>query len=266
MTYKSPEDEQDRLANREILTDLEGRLPAPLPLVSEYAEIVFACSDPAESRRIRRGLDSGKLRPLLKRVYTSNLTDELGDIVRGDVFFLLARLYPDAVISHRSGLVPHEIQAGAGEPHEVIYLTYGYTERVEWPGITVSLLKGPKALSSDRPVVTGFGLRLSSLERALLENMQPSRTTDRGKKTLARAEIVRWLKWQQSFHGNGTLLRLISDSEAIAEQLGMPREYEALRQLIAKVLSSTLGSGRQRCKIFRDLVWRPDFSVWCPPD
>ena len=101
------------------------------------SEIIFASSDPAESRRISRQVKAGEFRELLPRVYTSNLTDDPIKIVRRNLALILGRLYPNALISHRSAL------EGGTLSGPDIYLTYRYTKKVRWPGVTVHLLAGP---------------------------------------------------------------------------------------------------------------------------
>ena len=56
------------------------------------SEIVFASSDPAESRRISRQVKAGELRELRPRVYTSTLTDDPIKIVRPNLAIILGRL------------------------------------------------------------------------------------------------------------------------------------------------------------------------------
>ena len=96
------------------------------------SEIIFASSDPAESRRISRQVEEGKLRSLLPRVYTSNLTDEPAKIVRRNLALMLGALYPDVVLSHRSAL-----EGGTLNGPEV-YLTYRMGGGVEFFPLTRS--------------------------------------------------------------------------------------------------------------------------------
>lgn len=192
------------------------------------SEIVFASSDPQESRRISRRVRAGELRILRPRVYTLNLTDEPAQIVRRNLALILGRLYPDALISHRSAL------EGGSLAGPDVYLTYRYTKKVSWPGVTVHLLAGPKPLDSDRPHLGR--LRLSSRARALLENMQPSRGA-KGK-CLPRAKIEEMLEKICRLHGEAELNRLRDEARAIAPALGLSAEFAALNQLFAAILGT----------------------------
>ncbi|MBO0360857.1 hypothetical protein J0X19_23055 [Hymenobacter sp. BT186] len=71
---------------------------------SPWLLLVFDTSNKATSRRIQQARRAGELRELLPRVYTSDLTTDPALLVRRHWLPLLSHLYPDPVISHRSGL------------------------------------------------------------------------------------------------------------------------------------------------------------------
>jgi len=81
-------------------------------------EIVFGSSDKAESGRISRRVKSGRLRKLVPRVYTSNTIDTDAAIVSRNLFPILDRLYPGALLSHRTALEARPTEAGD------VFLTY----------------------------------------------------------------------------------------------------------------------------------------------
>jgi hypothetical protein len=192
------------------------------------SEIVFASSDPSESRRISRQVKAGELRELLPRVYTSNLTDDPTKIVRCNLALILGRLYPNALISHRSAL------EGGTLNGPDIYLTYRYTKKVRWPGVTVHLLAGPEPVDSDLPHLGK--LRLSSRARALLENMQPSRGAIG--KCLPRKAVEELLEKICRLHGEDELNRLRDEARSLAVALSMPAEFTALNKLFSAILST----------------------------
>lgn len=192
------------------------------------SEIVFASSDSRESRRISQRVKAGELRSLLARVYTANLKDPPEQIVRRNLALILGQLYPDALISHRSAL------EGGSLAGSDVYLTYLYTKKVAWPGVTVHLLAGPKPLESDRPHLGK--LRLSSRARALLENMQPSRGA-KGK-CLPRAEVEAIMEKICRLHGDAELNRLRDEARTISKTLNMPAEFTSLNQLFSAILGT----------------------------
>lgn len=192
------------------------------------SEIVFASSDSTESRRVSRRVATGELRRLLPRVYTSNLSDEPAKIVRRNLALILGRLYPGALISHRSAL------EGGTLADRDLFLTYRYTKKVRWPGVTIHLLAGPEPLETDRPHLGS--LRLSSRPRALLENMQPSRGA-KGK-CVPRAVVEELLEKICRVHGEEELGRLRDEARTTANALGMADEFAALNQLFAALLGT----------------------------
>jgi Fic family protein len=155
---------------------------------------------------------------------------------------MLGRLYPDALISHRSAL------EGGSLTGPDIYLTYRYTKKASWPGVTVHLLAGPKALESDRPHLGK--LRLSSRPRALLENMQPSRGA-KGK-CLPKAAIEEILEKICRLHGEAELNRLRDEARTTAQALDMAAEFTALNQLFSAILGTgdakSLGAAVSRAR------------------
>ena len=192
------------------------------------SEIVFASSNSVESRKISRLVKAGELRELRPRVYTSNFTDDPAKIVRRNLALILGQLYPNALISHRSAL------EGGTLHGDDVYLTYGYSKKVPWPGLTVHLLAGPGPLDSDRPHLGK--LRLSSRPRALLENMQASR----GKKgkCLPRPRIEELLEKICRLHGEAELNRLRDEARKLAKPLGMAAEFTELNRFFSAILGT----------------------------
>jgi len=226
----------------------ERRLAMP-----EFPKIVFGSSDPAESRRIRVGLRLKMLRKLVPRAYTSWRLGPVEAVIAWNLYQLIDHLFPEAVISHRSAFsfpYPYPKWRELNRATAAIHVTYRYTERIEWPGVTVALRKGPSALDSDEWVdkLLYPRLRRSSRPRALLENMQPSRQTDRGAKTYAPKDIEDYLRWEGRRNGSKPLVQLQSEAEAVAGLLGMERELETFRTLIAAAVKE---SERPRYKTAR---------------
>ena len=151
------------------------KLPDPLP------EIIFSASDSGISRAIAGAVKAGTLKKIAPRIYTSNLEDSPEEIVRRNLYGILGKLYPRALISHRSAL--------EGRPtHDWnIFLTYKYTKKIDLPGVTVRLLKGPLPTQEDMPFLNG--LFMSATPRAYLENMQHSRSRGSASKTLPQQDI-----------------------------------------------------------------------------
>ena len=193
--------------------------------------LVFVTSDQRVSRRIQQARLAGQLRELVPRVYTSDLTTPSTDLVLRHWFQLLGYLYPQAVISHRSGLDAQPTPTGD------IFLTYKYAKRVALPGLTVHLLPGPGPQPDDRP----FGatpLYFASEARAVLENLQPSRTRGGVSKTLPLAEVEEFLERVLRVRGEEGLNVLRDEARALADTLGWPAELSRLNQIVAALLTT----------------------------
>ena len=191
-------------------------------------EIIFSSSDSSVGRRIKRDLNKGLLRQILPRVYTSNLEDADETIIARNLYPILGKLYPEAIISHRSAL------EGGVSVDGNLYLTYSYNRKVELPGITIHLLKGAKFLHDDMPFVGG--LFLSSQARAFLENFQISRGRNGIFKTLSKAELEDRLDGLCRVRGEGALNTLRDQARLVADALDMPREFDLLNQTISAIL------------------------------
>ena len=64
-------------------------------------EIIFSSSDQKISKQISKLEKNGKIRKIAQRIYSSNLIDPPEAIIRRNLFIVLGRLYPGAILSHR---------------------------------------------------------------------------------------------------------------------------------------------------------------------
>lgn len=197
-------------------------MPESLP------EIVFASAKATESKKISRSVKSGLLRKLLPRVYTSNFEDSDEAIVHRNLYPILGRLYPNAVLSHRTAL-----EGGPTESKE-IFMTYPYRRTVDLPGITVRLLKGPGALEDDMPFLGN--LFMASRHRAFLENLQVSRGSASAPKRLSKAALEERLERICQAHGEEALNLLRDKARLAAPELGLEQEFEKLNKIIGAIL------------------------------
>ena len=227
----------------------------PLP------EVVFSSSDSGVSNAIARAVKAGKLKKIAPRIYTSNLADTSEGIIRRNLYRILGKLFPQALISHRSAL------DGRPTADWTIFLTYKYTKRINLPGVTVRLLEGPRPTEEDMPFLDG--LFMSATPRAYLENMQRSRSRGSASKSLPKQDIEARLDRIIRIHGEDKLNELRDKARGAAAELGMEAEFEALNKMIgallttrpAKGLTTPLGRARaggkpfdpDRLELFQDL-------------
>jgi len=101
-------------------------------------EIVYSSPDAETSRLITTLVKEERLRVLLPKVYTSNLTETDESIVKRNLWAILGQLFPKAVISHRTAI---EFRTS---PEKNIYLTYTYRRVLRWPGVSIRLTDGPE--------------------------------------------------------------------------------------------------------------------------
>ncbi|MEO7120836.1 MAG: hypothetical protein ABIY62_07060 [Ginsengibacter sp.] len=108
-----------------------------------FQEVVFTSSNIKLSKQIFKLAKSGKIRKIAPRIYSSNFTDSPEIIVRRNLFAILGKLYPGALVSHRSALEFKPTSLGH------IFLTYSYTKKIKLPGIIIRFLQGPGRIDGD---------------------------------------------------------------------------------------------------------------------
>jgi len=193
-------------------------------------EVVFSSSVPQLSKQIAKLEKAQKLRKIASRIYTSNFTDSPETIIRRNLFAILGKLYPGAMLSHRSALEFKPTSAGH------IFLTYTYTKKINLPGITLRFMEGHAPIEGDNPF--SGELFASQTERALLENLQVSRQTGSQSKTLTLPEIEEKLEGIVRAKGEAGLNELRDRAKVISDKLDMRNEFEKLNKLISAILST----------------------------
>lgn len=194
------------------------------------SEVLFASSDKKESKLLSHLLKEKTIRKIAPKIYTSNLKEAPENIVKRNLFIILGKLYPKAVISHRSAI---EFMP---TPHGHIFLTYTYSKKVLLPGVTVHLMEGKGGMPEDTPFIEG--LYLSRQERAFLENLQISKKKGEESKVLSRNIIEEKLDAIIRTNGETAINELRDKARKIAETLDMQTEFEKLNQIISALLAT----------------------------
>ncbi len=201
-------------------------------------------SNTAISGAVSRAVRVGELRRLASRLYTKNLEDPPEDIVRRNLWGIVAGYFPGALVADRTAL------EAVPAPDGSVCLVSERGRTVELPGIVLRPRRGIGAAESDMPFVSG--LHLSSMARAYLENMRPSRAR-RGRvaRTLTRAELEERLDGLIRSSGEAGINRLRDNARAVATELGMEGEADQLDAVIGALpgtrdsrLDSSLGQAR----------------------
>lgn len=193
-------------------------------------EIIFATSDTALNRQLSKLEKEGQIKKIAPRIYSSNLNESEDIIIKRNIFSILGKLYPGAVLSHRSAL---EFKPTAANQ---IFVTYTYTKKIELPGITIRFMEGSPAIEGDNPFAGE--LFVAQQERAFLENMQTSRQVGPTSKTLTLPEIENKLEQIVQVKGEEGLNQFRDKAREIAEKLEMQSEFEKLNKLISALLTT----------------------------
>ncbi|HEY8937383.1 MAG TPA: Fic family protein [Cyclobacteriaceae bacterium] len=202
-----------------------GKIPP-----SKVQEIIFASSDKKESKRISSLLKAKLIRKIAPRIYTTNLENEPAVVIKRNWFRILAHLFPQSILSHRSALEFKPTSSGH------IYLTYSHTSNVKLPGLTIHLLKGPAVIEGDNPFFEE--LYASQEARAFLENLQETRKNNEERKNLSLPEIEERLETLVRTKGEQNLNVLRDTAREISTALQMQKEFRKLNQIITDLLST----------------------------
>ncbi|MDE5608174.1 MAG: Fic family protein [Muribaculaceae bacterium] len=198
--------------------------------IPNVMEIVMATSDKSESAHKTQMIKKGILRKIAPKIYTTNMDDPPEIIIKRNLFYILGRLYPHAVISHRSADEMRPTESGD------FFLTYTYTKNVSLPGVTVHLMKGPMGTENDMPFIEN--LYISSSERRMLENLQKGRSRLSVSKCLPRIVVEDKLERILQVNGESGLNVFRDKARAIARDLDMTDEFETLNAIIGAMLST----------------------------
>lgn len=202
-----------------------GKIPP-----SKVQELVFASSDKKESRRITALLKQNLIRKIAPRIYTSNLEEKPAAILKRNWYRVLAHLFPEGLLSHRSALEFKPTTNGH------IFLTYSYTSNVKLPGLAIHLLEGPGRTEGDNLFFEN--LPASQEARAFLENFQETRKKGEESKTLPINEIEERLEAIIRSRGEQGLNSLRDKAKDISKHLKMQKEFKKLNQLISDLLAT----------------------------
>jgi Fic family protein len=123
-------------------------------------------------------------------------------------------------------------------PEGHLYLTRSYKNIVELPGLTLHFSKGPAPLEDD---LLFFGnLKVSSLARAWLENLQRTRGSGEEAKALSREQLEEKIEAFLRVKGEDVVNQIRDRARAIVPSLGMEKEFTELNQLITDLLGTGL--------------------------
>jgi hypothetical protein len=198
--------------------------------MNRLQEIIIGTTE--RSKEIRKLESQGMIRKIAPRVYTSSLEEAPEKIIRRNWYRVVSELFPEAFLSHRSAL------ERMPTPEGHLYLTRSYKNIVELPGLMLHFSKGPAPLEDD---LLFFGnLKVSSLARSWLENLQRTRGSGEEAKVLSREQLEEKIEAFLRVKGEDAVNRVLDRARAIVSLLGMEKEFTELNQLITDLLGAGL--------------------------
>jgi hypothetical protein len=186
----------------------------------------------ADARAVQRRAKAGELVPLAEGVYVRERGRKAQTaIVRRNWARILGAIVPGGVVSHRSA------HAGGITPDHAVFISHPtrFNRRIELPGLTAHLVKGPAALPGDMPL-GNHGLHFASRPRQLLENLGRSRGPN-PRSAGARA-VEQSLVALLTASGEGELNRVRDAASGLVRPLGLYREFRKLNGLISALLAT----------------------------
>lgn len=192
-------------------------------------EVIIGSSRSDVAKLLLRLKHEGRVKRLAPRIYTTNLTDSAENIIRRNLWTIAGNLWPGARLSHRTAFeyAPHNGH---------VFLAYKYTRKICLPGVTVHFLSTPASLESDYPFLGNLGV--SSLARAMLENLEPDKTQGGVAKCQDAESLESRLESEFAAGGETALNKLRDDAKVVASQTGHRREFDRLDRMIGALLST----------------------------
>ena len=182
---------------------------------------------------LNRMVGRGEAVRLAPGVYTTDITKSPDAVVTSRWPIIVGHLFPDAVITDRSGPT-------SGPVGGVLYLAHGATGRdVQLPGLLVTARRGGAPQSDD--VSLPGGLHLASKARWMAENAEPSRVTRRRPvpRRLDEDELATWIDRTCQFDGPDALNHIRDRSRELATTLGVREDrLRRVHQLIGVALNT----------------------------
>ncbi|MBI2685168.1 MAG: Fic family protein [Acidobacteria bacterium] len=199
-----------------------------MPDFSNFPEVFV--SDSKLAAAVSRETKLGRLRKIGSRLYTRNLKEQPEKLVQRNLWPLVDAYLPGALIADRTALEGRPAADGS------VFLIADHKREIALPGVTLRPRKGAPPLESDRPFAGS--LRLASPARAFLENMRPSRARRGIARTIPKREIEERLDQILRGGGEPAIQRVRDEARRVADQLGMPNEFQTLDTLIGTLLGT----------------------------
>jgi len=200
---------------------------------SDMAIFTTRSLDSATRAQLARQAQAGRLRRLHEGIYTDDLESPPEAIARREHLALAALLVPGGIVSHRSALEPGLTAKGE------LFMTGPYRRRLELPGTTFNIQKGPGPQVDDIRLPTASGPVWRASEcRALLENLAPSRGVTTSRRTLGAPVVEARLERLLARDGAPVLNSIRDRAKSLGPILGLEAEAARLDGIIGALLGT----------------------------
>ncbi|WP_419551823.1 Fic family protein [Candidatus Poriferisodalis sp.] len=185
----------------------------------------------ASAPTLRRAVVDGHLRRLATRLYTSDVKSDPAEVVAHNIWRILDRMIPDAVIVDRSAAEDGKVISG------VLYVATDQRHTVlRLPGVEVRVRPHPAGLDVADELPWPHGLRMSRPARILVDNLAPSRGRGvRASRTLSLAELEDWVARKASYMNRTRVLRLRDEAIELANHMGVADRIHDLDALFKRL-------------------------------
>jgi len=173
---------------------------------------------------------SGTARKLGPRLYTTSVQAPPEEVVRRNLWSIVAMLAPGTVVSHRTAV------ENRPSPDGSVYVTGAYPRRVIVAGLVIRQIEGAGPVEGDLPFMGS--LFLASRPRAFLENLLPSRRRGGAARTVGRDDVERRLTEVLLVGGEEAINRLRDEARAVAPGMGLEEPMRILDGIVGALLRS----------------------------
>ncbi len=182
------------------------------------------------SATVSRMVKSGTARKLGPKLYTRNMTDTPESVISRNLWPIVGLLMPGTVVSHRTAF------ENRAAPDGSVFVSGPYPRQIRLPGIVLRQVEGRGPVAGDMPYMGS--LFLASRPRTFLENLLPSRQSEKVAKTVGREEVERRLADMLRVSGEGAVNQLRDQARDIAPDLGLEPQFRTLDALIGALMRS----------------------------
>lgn len=202
----------------------------PLAARAALPPVLFPGVNSTDRRRLARLKAEGRIRPVGPRLYVSVPEADTAMTIQRTWSTIVARLFPNAFITHRTALEFRPSPAGE------VFINASSGREVKYPGLVLKFIRGPGPLRDDPRFLT---IRASSLPRACLENLSTGRSSH--SRVLPIEELEARLETILHVSGEAEIHILRDRAREISEELGWKAEFKRLDGLIGTLLGTKRG-------------------------